>query len=416
MKLDKLDLCANANDSFGLDDADVFAETDVGHGKNEFNRDRENGYKLEKKISQTSTLIRFTVEDEDFEDADEEDGVDGAKKGAMMIGEDCNERSRNLQKFRPKKLDLGASSLQLSASTDELMNLEMREKNFMDCKTRASIVIESIGLRLSGREVVKDRKSLKTLRDDGVGRILCCYDDEKAEVDAIEDFEFERMSLPLEDTSEEDILCVLYDAFDFILGNARTSSKADWEKSISRSDDDSTNNNIEGASCLVYCQAGCSRSVAIAIAFIMWRENISYDDAFAVVKKARPIARPNMGFQKQLEFWQNERETMQKLENDEQISVVYRIVEHRNRPGYVVPKISRERTCLSPKDEPNMVALRFDRTKSRNGRLLPEILIGDAVDREKDPRLDEEEILDRITQQIMFYEFGITNQEREEKE
>ena len=63
-----------------------------------------------------------------------------------------------------------------------------------------------------------------------------------------------------------------------------------------------------------------------------------------------------------------------------------------------------------------MVALRFDRTKSRNGRLLPEILIGDAVDREKDPRLDEEEILDRITQQIMFYEFGITNQEREEKE
>lgn len=46
--------------------------------------------------------------------------------------------------------------------------------------------------------------------------------------------------------------------------------------------------NQAGAVLLVHCVEGRSRSAAVAVALLMRREKLSFPDAFAIVKKARP--------------------------------------------------------------------------------------------------------------------------------
>ena len=45
---------------------------------------------------------------------------------------------------------------------------------------------------------------------------------------------------------------------------------------------------------------GISRSASIVIAYLVKHQQLSLRDAFAVLRKARPIANPNPGFWKQL--------------------------------------------------------------------------------------------------------------------
>lgn len=47
--------------------------------------------------------------------------------------------------------------------------------------------------------------------------------------------------------------------------------------------------------------AGVSRSVTITVAYLMKRKHMTFRQAFAHVKKCRPIANPNIGFIRQLE-------------------------------------------------------------------------------------------------------------------
>ncbi|KAM8852648.1 dual specificity protein phosphatase 19-like isoform 1-T2 [Synchiropus picturatus] len=56
----------------------------------------------------------------------------------------------------------------------------------------------------------------------------------------------------------------------------------------------------QGGVVLVHCNAGVSRSSSIVIGYLMLREGLSFDDAYAQVKRARPAARPNPGFYQQL--------------------------------------------------------------------------------------------------------------------
>ena len=55
-----------------------------------------------------------------------------------------------------------------------------------------------------------------------------------------------------------------------------------------------------GRSVLVHCTAGVSRSSAVIVAFFISRLGMSYDAALARVRAARPWARPNPGFERQL--------------------------------------------------------------------------------------------------------------------
>ena len=86
------------------------------------------------------------------------------------------------------------------------------------------------------------------------------------------------MQIPIFDSLSQDILQYFQQAFDFI--------------DIARK--------IPNAKLLIHCHAGISRSVSFAIAYVMWAEQKSFDDTFALIHKHRPCASPNLNFMGQL--------------------------------------------------------------------------------------------------------------------
>ena len=360
---------------------------------------------------------------------------------SSSLSQSSTRRKMNKKKQRPTALDVSEQKLgtllstfttagqrRRTASTDELMHLETKLELAKACRFRASEVYEKNPvLYVGGDELVTKEEQLRRLKEElNVTRILCCYDADDATIRTTNgggDFasspasstsaSFERMSLPLIDTSEEDIACVLYDAFDFMLGNERREGRNDDEE---EEEEEEKEEEKEGGSCLVHCQMGCSRSVAICVAFIMWKEGLSYDEAFERVKKARAISRPNIGFVKTLEAWHEARTNRSSSSSSGSDVISYRIVEHENRKGYVVPKretpssfAAANNTPFSPKDDPNAVVLRFKSEACDD--VLPTLLVGDRVDRDTDPRVDKR-ALDKITEQILFYEYGVCKHAR----
>lgn len=88
----------------------------------------------------------------------------------------------------------------------------------------------------------------------------------------------ERLHLPLLDVPETLLAPVLPAAFAFLTRASAT------------------------ANVLVHCAAGVSRSVAVAVAWLLeTRYRSSVDECLAVIRQTRPAARPNDGFLKQLE-------------------------------------------------------------------------------------------------------------------
>nr|XP_013000542.1 dual specificity protein phosphatase 22 isoform X4 [Cavia porcellus] len=64
---------------------------------------------------------------------------------------------------------------------------------------------------------------------------------------------------------------------------------------------------LQGEGCLVHCLAGVSRSVTLVIAYIMTVTDFGWEDALHTVRAGRSCANPNLGFQRQLqEFEQHE--------------------------------------------------------------------------------------------------------------
>jgi protein-tyrosine phosphatase len=53
---------------------------------------------------------------------------------------------------------------------------------------------------------------------------------------------------------------------------------------------------------MIHCKAGMSRSPTLVIAYLMIENGWDYEEAFAYVKKNRPIISPNSGFIKQLKM------------------------------------------------------------------------------------------------------------------
>ncbi|KAI4373823.1 hypothetical protein MLD38_011897 [Melastoma candidum] len=84
-------------------------------------------------------------------------------------------------------------------------------------------------------------------------------------------------TLWLQDSPSEDITSILYDVFDYF---------EDVRE--------------QGGRVLVHCCQGVSRSTSLVIAYLMWREGQSFEDAFQYVKAARGVTNPNMGFACQL--------------------------------------------------------------------------------------------------------------------
>ncbi|KAL2559880.1 protein-tyrosine-phosphatase MKP1-like [Forsythia ovata] len=84
-------------------------------------------------------------------------------------------------------------------------------------------------------------------------------------------------TLWLQDSPSEDITSIFYDVFDYF---------EDVRE--------------QGGRVLVHCCQGVSRSTSLVIAYLMWKEGQSFEDAFQHVKAARGVTNPNMGFACQL--------------------------------------------------------------------------------------------------------------------
>ncbi|XP_009631517.1 protein-tyrosine-phosphatase MKP1 [Nicotiana tomentosiformis] len=124
---------------------------------------------------------------------------------------------------------------------------------------------------LGGDAVARDKDILK---QNGITHVLNCVGFVCPEYFKSD---FVYRTLWLQDSPSEDITSILYDVFDYFEDVREQHGKV-----------------------FVHCCQGVSRSTSLVIAYRMWREGQSFDDAFEYVKAARGIADPNMGFACQL--------------------------------------------------------------------------------------------------------------------
>ncbi|MQM13688.1 hypothetical protein Taro_046614 [Colocasia esculenta] len=124
---------------------------------------------------------------------------------------------------------------------------------------------------VGGDAVARDRE---ILRQNGITHVLNCVGNLCPEYFKAD---LAYKTLWLQDSISEDITSILYDVFDYF---------EDVRE--------------QGGRVFVHCCQGVSRSTSLVIAYLMWRKGQSFDDAFQLVKAARGIANPNMGFACQL--------------------------------------------------------------------------------------------------------------------
>ncbi|KAG6573695.1 Protein-tyrosine-phosphatase MKP1, partial [Cucurbita argyrosperma subsp. sororia] len=117
-------------------------------------------------------------------------------------------------------------------------------------------------------------KNREVLRQNGITHVLNCVGFVCPEYFK---GEFVYKTLWLQDTPSEDITSILYDVFDYFEDVCEL-----------------------GGRVFVHCFQGVSRSTSLVIAYLMWKEGQSFQDAFQSVKAARGVANPNLGFACQL--------------------------------------------------------------------------------------------------------------------
>lgn len=76
--------------------------------------------------------------------------------------------------------------------------------------------------------------------------------------------------------------------------------QAQLEKHFDKVADEINSKESAGGKVLVHCLAGMSRSATLCIAYLMKYKEMTLIDAHDLVKRKRPIIRPNTGFWKQL--------------------------------------------------------------------------------------------------------------------
>ncbi|XP_052185148.1 protein-tyrosine-phosphatase MKP1-like [Diospyros lotus] len=122
-------------------------------------------------------------------------------------------------------------------------------------------------------------------------------------------------TLWLQDSPSEDITSILFDVFDYF---------EDVRE--------------QGGRVLVHCCQGVSRSTSLVIAYLMWKERQSFDDAFQYVKAARGVTNPNMGFACQLMLCRNR--VLAFLASPNSVLRMYRMAPHSPYdPLHLVPKM-----------------------------------------------------------------------------
>lgn len=165
---------------------------------------------------------------------------------------------------------------------------------------------------VGGDAVARNRE---TLRQNGITHILNCvgnYCPEYFKSDLV------YKTLWLKDSPTEDITSILYDVFDYF---------EDVRE--------------QGGRVFVHCCQGVSRSTSLVIAYLMWRKGQSFEDAFKLVKSARGIANPNVGFACQL--MQCQKRVHADPLSPKSMVRMYRMAPHSEYdPLHLVPKMLSE--------------------------------------------------------------------------
>ncbi|KAL2644977.1 hypothetical protein R1flu_012564 [Riccia fluitans] len=191
---------------------------------------------------------------------------------------------RKLEKFHKGrngldiKLDLGAvqevNFQEIDASEPSDSELSRRREKMALCEKQCSRIRSHLYF---GSSVVA--QDFHTLRSNKISHILNCVGYVCAEY--FPEY-FHYRVLWLQDSPSEDLTSVLYDCFDYF---------EDVKE--------------QGGRVYVHCCQGVSRSAAIVIAYLMWREGRQFEDVFQDVKNLRGVTSPNMGFAFQLMQWQS---------------------------------------------------------------------------------------------------------------
>lgn len=164
------------------------------------------------------------------------------------------------------KLDLAS----VHRSSVEPTEIQLKRDKFAHFDKECSRVAD-YHIYLGSDAVARNRD---TLRANGITHVLNCVGFVCPEY-------FKRdlvyKTLWLQDSPCEDITSLLYDVFDYF-------------EEVKE----------QGGRVFVHCCQGVSRSTSLVIAYLMWKEGRSFEDALQDVKAARGITNPNMGFACQL--------------------------------------------------------------------------------------------------------------------
>ncbi|XP_051122048.1 protein-tyrosine-phosphatase MKP1-like [Andrographis paniculata] len=157
-----------------------------------------------------------------------------------------------------------------SSSTDQnSIEFEFRKDKLTFFSKECSKILDHI--YLGSDAIAKDRE---ILRRNGITHVLNCVG-----FSCPEYFKNDLVykTLWLQDCPTEDITSIFYDVFDYF-----------------------EDVRLQGGRVFVHCCQGVSRSTSLVIAYLMWKERQSFDDAFQHVKSARGVTNPNVGFACQL--------------------------------------------------------------------------------------------------------------------
>eukprot|EP01102_Stenamoeba_stenopodia_P003797 TRINITY_DN13931_c0_g1_i1.p1 TRINITY_DN13931_c0_g1~~TRINITY_DN13931_c0_g1_i1.p1 ORF type:complete len:636 (+),score=100.00 TRINITY_DN13931_c0_g1_i1:162-2069(+) len=158
---------------------------------------------------------------------------------------------------------------------------------------------------LGSQTIAMDKNILK---ENGVTHILNCAGAVCSNYHP-EDFTYK--TLYLGDGNQEDIGCMFYDVIDFIENAHQNQGKV-----------------------FIHCQQGVSRSSAMTICYLMWKNGTIYNDTHKMVKELRGVSNPNTGFMWQLTAWEKR---LKGLEGTN--PRLYRILPHcKQAPDFIVMK------------------------------------------------------------------------------
>lgn len=136
----------------------------------------------------------------------------------------------------------------------------------------------------------KIAKNLSALKEKGITHIINCSSDT---CDNSYNNEIAYLHFPLKDSISESIECIFYYSFEFIQRCREANGKI-----------------------LIHCYQGISRSASIVIAYLIYNNSLTCDEAFNYVQNLRSMINPNISFFLQLELFAKRIDIQRKRDKD----------------------------------------------------------------------------------------------------